>query len=195
MRTEEVYPPFLFGPVSYWFSIIQNAPVEIGFGGPWKKQSHRNRFEISGPNKRQICSIPIIHASKTEGLLAVKISYRSKWQLEHIRSMDTAYLKSPFYEYYADDLQNILQQPHERCSDLLKASLNWVQTKLMPEQSINYSNRSPSVSDEMLIFPLPSEYDQNFSDKRGFDNNVSILDLLFNYGPETIEILKKIRTA
>jgi hypothetical protein len=191
MKSEHVYPPFLFGPVSYWTCMLHDNKIEIGLGGSWKKQSHRNRFEISGPNKRQVCSIPIVHASKNKGLSAVEISSRSKWQLEHIRSLDTAYLKSPFYEYYADDIREILLHPHLLIRDLLEASLNWVHLKLGAGQKLEFSDRSPNLQDEKLIFPLPSAYEQNFSGKRAFDNNVSVLDLLFNYGPESTELLKQ----
>lgn len=199
-----VYPIFLFGPCSYWIHLLQeDAPVLIGTGGHYPKQTHRNRFEINGPNKRQVLSIPIEHHSRELGMEGVKIAYREPWQREHLRSIEAAYRASAYFDYYIYDLQHIFSFRHDHLLALNLEVLKWVCKRLglSLQTSVNVlstphaipyiqiTSQTPEISDEQLIFPLQHPYHQNFADRRGFDNNLSILDALMHLGPECLAYL------
>lgn len=201
-----VYPIFLFGPCSYWMHLLQeNSPVLIGTGGPYPKQTHRNRFEINGPNKRQMLSIPIDHRSKELGMKGVRITYREPWQREHLRSIEAAYRASAYFEYYIHELISIFSARHETLLALNLEVLKWVCKRLglslqtvvnntltnHEKSNILITTLAPEISDEQLIFPLSYSYHQNFADRRGFDNNLSILDALMHLGPQCLTYLGK----
>lgn len=73
----------------------------VSIGEKYLKQTYSNHFKIAGPNNIQKLSIPVIHPLKNAMMAEIKIDYSQNWNVKHWRSIETAYRKAPFFEFYA----------------------------------------------------------------------------------------------
>lgn len=184
----------------------------------YQKQSYRNRCRFYGAEGVQTLSFPIIHENGTHKNLIseVKIDYRKPWVLQHKRAITSAYGTSAYFEHYRDELFEILDSQPERLIDLNTALLKFFIEKtglkaeiLMTEEfstegeitvggkrivcedlrDVIHPKRQNSI---LSSLDLEKPYFQVFSPKYGFKPDLSIMDLLFNEGPDSILFLKKI---
>ena len=131
----------------------------------------------------------------------IEISYRQLWNRHHWKSIQSAYRSSPYFNYYADSIQPLFQSKetmllaHNReilsvISKILKLKLSVTFTDDYLKQPANAldlrSEMTPKKTWTGMSFP---EYPQVFSHKAGFMENLSILDLLFNLGPDSNDYL------
>ncbi len=174
-------------PSIQWFIVAkqqQNNYLLQHFSAPNNK--YTNKYIIAGPNQLQTLTIPIIGATKSADFSQVQIDYSQKWIREHKNALQTAYGKSPFFEYYDYRIFDIFDQQIIELSTLNQSLLVLV-TKLIGLENINFSpivtDNSALIfnSDKMEISTPP--FSQVFDDRYGFRPKVSILDLLFNLGP------------
>ena len=174
-------------PSIQWFIVAkqqQNNYLLHHFSAPNNK--YTNKYIIAGPNQLQTLTIPIIGATKSADFSLVQIDYSQKWIREHKNALQTAYGKSPFFEYYDYRIFDIFDQQIIELSTLNQSLLVLV-TKLIGLENINFSpivtDNSALIfnSDKMEISTPP--FSQVFDDRYGFRPKVSILDLLFNLGP------------
>ena len=192
--------PCYFAPISHWKEIISgNILWELNLN--FNKQTLRNRTYIYGPNKKLSLSIPVKHSSNYFTLENAFIENDFKWQKDHWKSIQSAYKSSPFFEFYEDELKNLYFKNYNKlsvfnieCTKLVYQWLN-IETKLNFTKSFKekYSNEidlrdmaEKNFEDKFIV----KEYIQVFSEKHGFKNNLSILDLIFNQGPNSISYLK-----
>ena len=131
----------------------------------------------------------------------VKIANTYKWQDNHWKSLESAYRTSPFFEFYADELQPLFTETFDtilefnlKCFELicdcLQLELDYSKTEVYdkePKNTIDY--RALVNAKKETIIPL-KPYTQVFKAKHGFINNLSILDLLFNEGTNAVSYLK-----
>ena len=184
-----VLPLYLLPPISWWAIVVQHNAVMLDIGERWVKQSHRNRFEIAGPNGVQKLSVPTIKATRT-CLRDVAINYAEPWQKLHWRSLEAAYNRSPFFEFYKDELQVIFFTKYHHLAELGLALVHWCANKLQVSTTFEVSNAYVELDEKELDYRMeipehtPVEYYQVFTDKHRFIPNLSILDALFNCGPE-----------
>jgi hypothetical protein len=208
-----------FPPIEYFVAMANSARVQIESGEMYQKQSYRTRCHINGANGLLVLTLPVrrsaakgeesSHKIPTSELL---IDYSKPWLLQHKRALEAAYMSSPFFEYYMDDIYEILDSGEE---SLLKmntgltlkiAELAGVETPveltdgsfIVPgsEQLVQMGiedlrdsihPKKPAQLLERLQMNKP--YWQVFTNKQGFVPNLSILDLLFNEGPNAISYL------
>ncbi len=167
----------------------------------YRKQTCRNHCCIYGPNGPQTLSVPVIKVNGNHTLTKdIRISYSLSWQQAHWRSIETAYRNSPFFLYYQDYFIPFFEKKQEYLIDLNSGIIQAVFKALKIPASIGVtdtydellgkSQRESLVSKKNV--PLLPAYQQVFSLKFGFIPNLSILDALFNLGPETIFYLKSI---
>ena len=171
------------------------------------KQTYRNRALIAGPNGVQALTIPVEHEyNKRPATRDIRLSDHGNWQHLHRNALQSAYEGSPFFEYYADDLLPIYDKGHQflvdfnedflyTICDLLDLKPNVVKTEA-------YADALALGADDFreTIRPKNShsidktfrsvEYYQVFRHKHGFLENLSIIDLLFNMGPESRLVLR-----
>jgi len=198
-------PVFYLPPVS-WFSVFLDPENEIIFEQfeNFPKQTYRNRANIYGANGKLSLIIPISHNGKRE-LKDIEISYREDWRALHWKSIKTAYQSSPYFEFYEDKLRKIFELKEKSLLDFNLKALEIVQQILKTEKaySLNteYLKNPEAVSfREKFNAKIPSEnsleaYYQTFSDKMGFLNDLSVLDLLCNKGPESLTYIKNIKQS
>ena len=175
----------------------------------YQKQSYRNRCHFYAADGKQSLSFPIAHSEGTHKHLIseVLIDYSKPWALQLKRAIISAYRTSAYFEYYQDELFAILDSKPERLLDLntrlLEFFLDKIGIKAEIRMTENYSQNTDCEDLREVIHPkrpdnilekleLNKPYFQVFAEKHGFIPNLSIMDLLFNEGPDSIIYLKKL---
>lgn len=181
----------------------------------YQKQSYRNRCVIYSASGPEPLSFPVIHHSGTHKIpiSEIKVDYSKGWVVQHKRAISSAYGTSAFFEYYKDELFYILESEPESLFDLnlsiirffiektgLSVDLRFTETfeDLTPTgvnsgkygkdyREIIHPKRENHILDDL---DLKKPYFQVFSQKYGFKPNLSVMDLLFNEGPDSILYLK-----
>ena len=193
-------------PIKYFANILQFDLCKIEIHENYIKQTYRNRCNILTANGLLNLSIPVNKVDGNHTLCKdIQISYASNWQSNHWRAIESAYNKSPFFLYYRDDLEKFYTQTYELLIDYNTELLKFILKKLGISKEINFTNDfipvnnsindlrysiNPKTVQEKIIFP---HYYQVFEAKHDFMPNLSIIDLLFNEGPESKYYLEKIR--
>ena len=192
-------PPY-FGPISCWKQII-NSTILWDVHQNYIKQTYRNRTFIHSANGLQKLTVPVKHSKIKFSMLEAKIDNTIAWQKNHWRSIQSAYSSSPFFEFYKDSLEVFFSKKYIKLLDLnmntIKMISEWLEVDLNNDFSKKY------VEDYNTIFDLRNliehknktkklipNYTQVFSNKNGFINDLSIIDLIFNEGPNSLRFLK-----
>ncbi len=184
----------------------------------YQKQSYRNRCRFYAADGVQALSFPIVHEGGTHKLpiSEIKVDYSTPWLQQHQRAIVSAYRTSAYFEYYQDELFAIMDSRPERLLDLNMALLRFfiektglaVDLRMTSEYSPDgqvFDGGSLLMCDDLreTIHPkrpntllsdmgLEKPYFQVFSRKYGFKSDLSIMDLLFNEGPDSILYLKNL---
>ena len=196
------------GPVQYFTKFLLHEKLVIEKYENYSRQTFRNRCEIFGANGRIALSIPVRKGDEHKTLIKdVRIEYDKRWQKLHWKSIESAYRSSPFFEYYMDDLIPFFLRKEKFLFDFNSGILTTILDILEIPANIVFSGKytenpdrvfndyresiHPKKNEQADPFFQPEEYNQVFAGKHGFLPNLSILDLVFNEGPNAAEILKK----
>jgi len=168
----------------------------------FRRSSFRNRILLPGGNGIVSLTIPVVGGRSVKlPFKAVEIDYSSNWQRDHFRTLDTIYGNSPFFFQYRSSLKEIFDQKPQFLVDWNASCLDWIVKKMKINLTLlqdgNQLNDNQETR-ERIDFYLPSNHDiaekepfikypQLFEDRIGFKPNVSILDLLFNLGPDALK--------
>ncbi len=188
-----------FPPISYVAKFFGNDVI-IDIHEHYIKQTYRNRCEILAANGSLFLSVPVskgsLHKPCSKDIL---IDYSKPWQKIHWRSIESAYNNSPFFLYYKDQVEECVFSNHKFVSDLNQQILEMIFKQLQLKIDVRYSENyiDPGTDDDFRNSISPknksgigfSFYQQVFSEKHGFQSDLSILDLLFNMGPDAKEYL------
>ena len=175
----------------------------------YQKQSYRNRCHFYAADGIQSLSFPIVHEGNTHKrpISEVKIDYSTPWILQHKRAIVSAYRTSAYFEYYQDELFAILDSKPERLIDLntkllefflektgIKAEIRMTESYGGSEdcEDLREAIHPKRPDDTLKNLKLEKPYFQVFAEKHGFIPNLSIMDLLFNEGPDSIIYLKNL---
>lgn len=188
-----VFSTHYFPGIRYMADLLHVENPVLDLGENFQKQTYRNRCNILSPNGLQKLIVPIKH-SGNRAMKDLKISYAHDWQKEHLRSLEAAYRRSPYFEYYEDDISSIFEQKFEQLTDLnlfiLEQLLRILQIDKNVEVSHTYisaekNNFKNKYNSKKLKINMP-KYLQVFHEKMDFQPDLSFLDLLFNEGPQSI---------
>ena len=164
------------------------------------KQSIRNRCEILAANGKLNLIIPRKHKANGKTKISeIKISYSEDWQKIHWKSIESAYNSSPFFEFYKNKLKPYYFNEEIYLIDFNKKIqfeiLKMINEKIEHKTSSKYNENGKFIDLRNSEFKskIIEKYDQVFIEKHGFISNLSILDLLFNKGPETSDYLHNIQ--
>jgi hypothetical protein len=190
-------PSAYFAPISYMALVAQKQEIFIEQMETFPRQTYRNRCEILTSAGKLKLVIPVSKPNGNHTITRnIEISYREPWQQHHWKSMQSAYRSSPYFNYYSDILQPIFEEREKLLIDLNQKALSTICRIIGINLSLSFTDdyiKNPeNVSDLrseftpkrkgiVKIFP---EYPQVFSHKSGFMKNLSVLDLIFNLGPE-----------
>lgn len=197
-------------PIEYYSKLISSGVVFIEQHENYVKQSYRNRCTILSANGAMPLSIPVESAGGQKcPIRDIKISDHGNWQHLHWNALISAYNSSPFFEYYRDDFEPFYNKKHKFLFDFNEKLFYTICELLdVDTQHIQYTesyatNLSDTDKDfRQILCPKKDwldvdphfasvPYYQVFDQKFGFSPNLSIVDLLFNMGNESILILNK----
>ncbi|HLR38384.1 MAG TPA: WbqC family protein [Chitinophagaceae bacterium] len=191
-----------FGSINYYCSLIKYKQLLFEQYEHFVKGSYSNRYYIAGAHGRQLLSIPILHSNRNRTpFKALEISYAEDWQKVHWRAIVSAYRKSPWFDFYQDDLMIMYITKYKYIFEWNFASLRLTKKWLHAHWEIQTTDfykkeyKTENIVDERHQF-MPSKreesaivYPQVFEEKIGFLPNLSILDLLFCEGNNAKNLL------
>jgi hypothetical protein len=174
----------------------------------YRKMSFRNRCLIAGAQGVISLSVPLQEGRNQQlPMNEVWIAQSENWRVRHFKSIQSAYNRSPFFDHYRDELASIYEKRPDYLAEWNLLCLNWMIEKLEWKVEVRLTESAiPFGSGEMddrrnRVLPknynqwTPVKYRQVFEERTGFFPNLSILDLLFNAGPEAGEWLRHSGTA
>ena len=193
-------------PVQYYTKLLQcTGTAYIEAYDNYIKQTYRNRCVIADANGPLSLTIPTEKTAEGKCLMRdIRISDHGNWRHQHWNALEAAYRHTPFFQYYEDDFRPFYEQKITFLYDFnlqltqLVCGLIGIDIRLLPTGE--YQKNPDGMADfRTLITPKasweedamfrPMEYYQVFREKHGFIPNLSIADLLFNMGPESIIVL------
>ena len=187
-----------FGPMQWYQKLHRAEYIEIEQWESFQKQTYRNRCLIATTNGIQPLTVPI-ERNNSQLLKDIRISDHGNWRRLHWNALQSAYGESPFFEYYQDDIHPFFEkrwtflldfneeirarmcelidiEPHVSYTSAFVADTN------IPDFRSAINPKHPAPDPDFT----PKPYYQVYQPKHGFLPNLSILDLLFNLGPESI---------
>lgn len=194
--------PSYFPNIAHFVAISNAKHIHLEVCDNYQKQSYRNRTEIYAANGKLALTVPVTYTQKHRQLYKeVKIANEENWQQLHLKSLQSAYRMSPFFEFYIDDLIPLFEKRYNfildfnlNCFEVVLACLQMQPTifetsrfEKHPENKKDFRDLVKRNSEVITLKP----YMQVFTQKHGFIPNLSILDLLFNEGPNTELYLKR----
>lgn len=188
-------PPTYLPSIATFVAIANAEKTTFEVCDNYQKQTYRNRMYIYDANGKLPLTIPVIYSQKNRQLYKdILISNDENWQDLHWKSIQSAYSSSPFFEFYKHELQPLFTTKYEnlleynfKCLELVYECLQYpfeyettdiYQKK--PENLMDYRSLADNRKEKEQDF---NRYIQVFDDKNGFIPNLSILDLIFNEGP------------
>jgi hypothetical protein len=183
-------------PVEYFSLIAQADEVSVEREENYLKQSFRNRCYILSVHGPQLLSVPVYLGSqhKTQ-LKEIRIDYSKRWQQVHLRAISASYSASPYFQFYFENIEKIINKSFEFLIDLNLELTESVLKMLKIKTKITYSTNFKPVSEDENDFRYKispkketqffvREYIQVFNNDNKFVHGLSIIDLIFNMGPE-----------
>lgn len=192
-----------FPSISYMARFLAEDEPVVEIWETYHKQTYRNRCRVMTANGVESLSVPVVKVNGNHTMTKdMTISPIEPWQHIHSRCLESAYKASPYFDHYYDYLKPIFEGHFERLIDLNDAALGAVFKMLKVKKEIVHTTDyvrkaendfreafSPKKPFDANLFPA---YYQVFSEKFPFAPDLSVLDLIFNEGPEAINYLKQI---
>ncbi|WP_345951788.1 WbqC family protein [Mucilaginibacter sp. PAMB04274] len=202
MENGALLPMFYLPPVSYFTALNQSKPnILIEKHEHFPKQTYRNRANIYSPDGVLALVVPVVKGAKVHTPVKdVKISNDFAWQRLHWMSLQSCYRRSAYFEFYEDEFAHFYEEQFNFLFDyneqLLHLLLKFLKLPVKPQYTNEYERNYPMLTDyRNTIHPkkdVPSEqkpYFQVFEERNGFLKDLSIVDLLFNQGPQSVNYL------
>ena len=204
MKTSTAYISTAYlGPVQLYTKLYAFHKVCLETQENYLKQTYRNRCVIAAANGPQSLTVPIVKPDTLKCLTRdIRISDHGNWRHLHWNALVSAYRMSPFFEYYEEDFAPFYEKKYEFLFDFNESLRETICSLIgLDAQIIPTTEYEPEVMNDYreIIRPKhegkdimfsPARYYQVFQEKFGFEPNLSIVDLLFNMGPESILVLK-----
>lgn len=202
-----IFPALYNGPVNYFARLVRQQEIVLEQYDSYSKQTYRNRCMVMGPNGVITLSIPVKREKSIKTHLRdIKIDYDTAWNKIHWRSLVASYASSPFFEFISEEIHPLYHKKFEYLIDLnyqlIELTLGLMGLKIPMVLSEAFTPISSESDLRSIIHPkkdqavadpdfLPEKYHQVFSDRLGFRANLTILDLIFNEGPDALSYLNR----
>ena len=183
-----ILPSAYLPPVSWFASLVRGEPIFIEQHENYQKQTIRNRCTIDSPNGPMNLSIPIDRSTFVSGkclMKDVKISTHTDWRRQHWYAIETTYFNSPFFEYLQDDFRPFYNREWRFLMDFNEALIYKCIELLDIHPQIGRTKEYTGINYSVQSEPFKPYY-QVFQHKHGFLGDLSIIDLIFNMGNESI---------
>ena len=193
--------PTYFPNIDLLSQLIKSENILFEISDKYIKQTLRNRTEIHAANGKLILSIPVKYSSsKKEKYKDIKICYNSSWQKIHLKSIESAYRNSPYFDFFEDYFIKFFNKKEKFLIDANIKSIELIydilDMKMKYDLTNDYKNKLENYTDyRKLVDSNPDEkmskinYSQVFQEKNGFISGLSSLDIIFNKGLESLDYL------
>ena len=193
--------PTYFPNIDLFSQLIKSENILFEISDKYIKQTLRNRTEIHAANGKLILSIPVKYSSsKKEKYKDIKICYNSSWQKIHLKSIESAYRNSPYYDFFEDYFIKFFNKKEKFLIDANIKSIEVIydilDMKMKYDLTNDYKNKLENYTDyRKLVDSNPDEkmnkinYSQVFQEKNGFISGLSSLDIIFNKGLESLDYI------
>lgn len=199
-----IFPTAYFPCISYVARLLADDAPVIEIFDTYHKQTYRNRCHVMTANGVQMLSVPVKQVNGNHTMTKdMVISTVEPWQQIHRRCLESAYMSSPYFEHYYCYLSPIFEQHFEKLIDLNDAALKAILKMLKVKKEISYTSDyvKEAEKDFRNLFvkrPVESQspitpYYQVFENKFPFAPDLSVLDLIFNEGPEAMDYINALQ--
>lgn len=207
MKTAYLSSAYL-APVEYYTKLVSYDKIYIEQHDHYTKQTYRNRCTIAGPDGELALSIPTVKPDTLKcPMKDIRISDHGNWRHLHWNAIESAYNNTAFFEYYKDDFRPFYEKRYDFLADfneeLCRLVCELIDIEPDMERTTEYKTEFSADETDLreVIHPkkdfrisdpefVPKPYYQVFESKLGFLPNLSIIDLLFNMGPESLLVLR-----
>lgn len=165
------------GSIEYYRNLLRKGEM-IDLSAPYRKQTCMNRCYIDSPHGALALSVPVVKPDGRMSVGEVLISEHGNWRHQHWNALVSSYRQTPYFDYYEEDFFPFYHEHRwERLADFNNDMHQTVMRLLEPYPLVEESKR------------IHAPYYQMFASRHGFIENLSIVDLLFNMGPESVYYL------
>jgi hypothetical protein len=202
-----VLPTAYLPPIHYFSLLTRSESIIMERFEHYPKQTYRNRCNIYGANGSLALTVPVTKGNELKVYTKdIRIDNSTNWRKIHLKALESAYQNSPYYQYYIDELTPIITKNlcylYDLNLQLIECICQLVGICPVIKETDEYARKYPDGLQDYreamhpkermwnteLISNLPV-YHQVFDSKHGFLPNLSIVDLLFNTGPESKKLL------
>lgn len=201
-----IFPTSYLPDIQYIALFLKNEAPRIELFETYQKQSCRTRCNVMTANGLQTLTIPIVKTNGNHTLTKdIAISYKEPWQQIHQRCLEAAYRKTPYFEYYFPYLEKAFTTRFDKLINLNEFCLKFILKVLKINKEIVYTEDFEPIKDandyrvslskwspESTNFP---KYYQVFADRQPFISNLSVIDLIFNEGPNSVSYISSLLTV
>ena len=193
--------PLYLAPVPLYVRLYAADAMVVDDVSPFVKQTYRNRAVIAAEGGTLPLTIPVVHDGGRMPMRDVCISEHGNWRHQHWNALVSAYRKSPFFEYYADDFAHFYEERDGFLMDF-NLRLHAVVSELLGvEREVKFLSDEAAGAVDLRAIAEPKAleaidgvalqpYYQVFAQRNGFVPSLSVVDLLFNTGPEGLLVLR-----
>lgn len=200
-----ILPSAYLPPVQYFVHLYARGGCVVEQHEHYVKQTYRNRCMIDSPNGTLALTIPVEKGNGGKCLMKdVRISDHGNWRHLHWQALVASYYNSPFFEYYEDDFRPFYEKKWDYLIDfndaIMQKCCELIDIQPLLRRSDFYVKIDGGIDYRALLNPKipfetdnqfsPKQYYQVFQQKQGFKPNLSIADLIFNMGPESVLVLQ-----
>lgn len=195
-----IFPTAYLPSIEYVSLFLKTDDASIELFETYQKQSCRTRTNVMTANGVQTLTIPVIKTNGNHTLTKdIEISYKESWQQIHLRCLESAYRKSAYFDYYFPYFEKIYKQKFNTLVELNDFCLKTILKILKVKKDYSFTTDFERITDENDYRVSLSKgtnkiemkpYYQVFADRHGFIPNLSIVDLLFNEGPNSVSNLQ-----
>ena len=184
------FPTAFFPSISYLRALCAASDSAIEHHENWIKQSIRNRCEVAGNEGIYPLIVPVLHSNQKQKVSEIRVDDAQKWRQKHWKSLQTMYGKSPYWEYYDLEINNLLFFPSEFLTEINEQILSFFITQWdLPLRINKTSEFTPYQQNDARLHSwlerkeTMKAYQQVFHAPSNFASNLSALDLLLCMGP------------
>lgn len=190
-------------PPAAYFAMATNGFLAINIHERYVKQNLRTRCHILSPNGVVALVIPVAHQDLNNSLVKdVRISHKENWQRRHFRTIKTCYGRSPYFEFFEDDLINLYSSSPEYLWEFNLTTIRFLFDSMgLPNQiEVLDDENEDALKTSISDFSLPEQiaqqppYMQVFRDRFPFISGLSALDLVMNLGPASVSYLRALHS-
>ncbi len=190
--------------LEYFSAVLPAGDLVLETHECFVKQTYRNRCYLNTANGVKVITVPLVARHGKMLTKDIRIGTGKQWRTSHWRTIESAYRKAPFFDYYSDELKNILFSDHEYLidlnTDLLSFCLRQFRLQKNISASLSYQKEvgentldlRSTISDKKPFsfrnYYHPHPYHQVFGNE--FAPNLSFIDLLFCEGPEALALIR-----